>query len=718
MNMPPNCKTQSFSSSKGPRAAVEIWLDVLSLRSCFGVYSIVRKQDVSCVYYFNSTKNIGRFLPLIEKILGVNFIQFRDFDYGRTFIDDSSLNEKIEQKLRRIIDDLIAEWETEPVVTDFLDASGFDAELSTRHLGRLAWRYLWRPVELSIVSKAFSDADRIILLRRSPMSDLITKALQNTVFRFYSPAMFSWSYIPRAYHSIDLDMTMMRTYCGGPLRQMARTVRFMFEAFGSVFHPPQRITDTDSKPGIAVLRSIPFPFSFDALNDMYWWPKSDIDPKSIVIITEIISLSEDDRRAARQYGFRLLHLKRLFSGKQKRQPSKPGDEVAIAPGLILNYRELRALFRALMWAWKSESRPENWVRFNLAIFELHSRNRARLFERLGVRIIWHMDDMLGDGPFNHQAIRLCNGLSAGSHFSNHFYNVPQVEHLEDIVFPWGEFYHRTFFNRHKHLDVVPAGFYLDYNLRQKKSSFQDASPNLRDNFTISYLDQGMYADCYLSPESHTEIWTALIDILEELPSVVLIWKPKRNSVVETITKQVPRLGAMISEGRITVLLGKSDTIKTAPSAAAMVSNLAIAAFFSTAGIECWLAGTPTLFIDLSKLTRHFLPESAHNRIVFDDLNSLKDTIRDYVSDSQPDDLRFSGEFADEFDPYRDGHAYRRTGLYLRLLQQELSERPAMDAVAIARKRYDCALAAGFPSNTAALKERLEAEPFSENPAQN
>jgi hypothetical protein len=690
-------RSSDLIESKGP---VEIWVDVLSFRSCFEIYAIHRKQKISRIYYFNPTKQIGRFLPLIEKYLGVNFTQFKDFDYGRTFVDGSSLTEKIEQKLRGIIDDLIARWKTEQVVTDFLNTSGFDSDLSTRHLGRLAWRYLCRPVELSIVSKAYSDADRIVLLRRSPMNDVITRAHPNTAFRFYSPAIFGWSYIPRAYHSLDLDMTMMRTYCGGPLRQLARTIRFMFEALGSAFTPLQRNTSTDSKTGIAIIRNIPFPFSFDVLNDMYWWPESSIDPKSIVIITDVIVLSEDDRRAARKYGFRLLHLKRLFASGQERRRSKPYDEVAIAPGLAMNVVELKALSRAFIWLWRSESQLESWVQFSLAIFEMHSRNRARLFESLGVRIIWHMDDMLGDGPFNHQAIRLCGGVSAGSHFSNHIYNVPEVEHLEDIVFPWGEFYHRVFFNRRTHLDVVPAGFYLDCGFRQKKHPSRNLPSNAAEKFVISFLDQGIYSDCYLSPKTHAEIWNTLIDVLEELPSVVLIWKPKRNSFVEIMEKLVPRLRVMISEGRVDILLGKSDTVKAAPSDASKESNLIIAAFFSTAGIECWLAGTPTLFIDLSKLTRHFLPEIAHNRIVFDNLNSLKDTICDHVTVSRQDDLQFPGDFADDLDPYKDGHAYRRTGLYLRLLQQELSQHPVMDAVTLTRSKYDRALAEGFPDNAA------------------
>jgi len=713
-----NQNSRCSGDLSGVERSIEIWVDVLSLKSCFGIHAIRRKRKIGCVYYFNPTKRIELFLPLLKRILGVNFVQFKDFDYGRTFDGEASLTELIEQKLRDIVDDLIALWKAEPAVTDFLSVSEFDQELSLRHLGRLAWRYLWRPVELSIVSKAFSNADQVVLLRRSPISDFIIQSFPNTAFHFYSPAIFSWSYIPRTYHALDLDVTMMKTYCGGPLRQMARTVRFCIEAIGAAFQPPRRVFGEDLEPGIAVFRRIPFPFSFDALNDMYWWPESGINPKSIIIVTDVIALSEDDRKAARNFGFRLIHLKRLFSSGLKRRRSEAGDEIAIAPGLPLNFSELKALLRAFIWVRKSESDFESWARFNLAIFELYSRNRARLFEHLGVKIIWHMDDMLGDGPYNHQAIRLCGGVSAGSHFSNHICNVPEVEHLEDIVFPWGNFHRRAFFNRHGHLDIVPAGFYLDGGLKQKSHSAPAARSDIDGEFVISFLDQGMYTDRYLSLKTHIEIWDALLDILEELPTVVLIWKPKRNSFVEIITKQSPRLAAMISARRVIVLLGESDVLKTAPSDAGKISDLAIVSFFSTAGIECWLAGTPTLFVDLSKLVRHFLPECDRNRIIFDNLDLLKNSIRDHVSSSQINDLQFSDEFADELDPYRDGHAYRRTGLYLRLLQEELPRHSTKDAITITREKYDLALATGFPVNSTDASPQAEPRKSSDNLVQN
>ena len=350
----------------------------------------------------------------------------------------------------------------------------------------------------------------------------------------------------------------------------------------------------------------------------------------------------------------------------------------------LDIQELACMAKACSLVWGTESTFRSWILFNLKIFELHVHNRARLFTRLGISIIWHMDDMLGEGPFNHQAIRICGGVSAGSHFSNHIYNVPEVEHLEDIAFPWGDLYQRQFFNRHKHMDIVTAGFYQDYKLAPDPGT---APAAYSGKFIISFLDQGMYTDCYLSPATHLEIWQTLIEMLNEMPSIIIVWKPKRNSMVRKIMDQLPEIEQLVADRRIHIIKGKSDTIKTAPSTAANISDLAITAMFSTAGIECWLSGTPTLFIDLSRLTRHFLPVEFHNRVVFDSLEALKRVVRNHVDRDIDACVKLSGKFADDLDPHRDGRAFQRTGCYLKILQQELETAPAEVAVKATRARY-------------------------------
>lgn len=673
----------SFAATKR-----ELWVDVLCLRSALWIVASARAMRLRRIRYLIQTPTMERLAPWLARLVGVPLEHVNDLDYGRSFIGEASIAETIEQKNRAAADELIAGWMEDPTVSAFIARSGFDRELTCRHLGRMAWRYLLRPVELATLSAAFAEDEPVLLLRRNPLGCAFANAIGDRTLRFYGAPVLNWRYVPRPHHSLDADMAHMRTYCGGPLRQVARTIRFALEAVLSFRHVPRR--RSGARNVIGVMRSIPFPFSFDELNDMYWWPDSGIDPGSVVIITQTIPLSDNDRTTARRYGFRLLHLARTFVSGTGRRATNPDDDVIAAPGMGFSWAEAKCALRACVHAWLAEVRVTPWVRFHLATFEMYARNRARLFERLGVRIIWHMDDILGDGPFNHQAVKLCGGVSAGSHFSNHIYNVPEVEHLEDIVFPWGPFYTRAFFQRHHHLDIVPVGFYLDYRFKPKPAT---RPPELAGKFVISFLDQGMYVDCYLSPEAHAAIWSALIDVLVKLPRAVLVWKPKRNSFVELLTARLPDLARLITEQRVIVYQGKSDTVKSAPSAAGTVSDLAVAAMFSTAGIECWLAGTPTLFVDLSQQTRHFLPKADRNRIVFDDLDRLKAAIMEHANGLPPGAGLFSPEFADSLDPYRDGQAYRRTGMYLNFLQDALATEDAPAAVHIARTRFDAALAA-------------------------
>jgi hypothetical protein len=666
----------------------ELWLDILCLRSALWLVFRARAHGIGRVRFLIATPAMRRIVAMIQRLAGASVEQVTDLDYGRNFIGEASVAETIEQKTRAGADALIAGWMGDPAIEAFIAGSGFDRELTCRHLGRMAWRYLLRPAELSTLADAFGESDSVLLLRRNPLVPALISILAGRDAHAYGAPLFRWRYEARPFHSLDADMTHMRTYCGGPLRQLARTLRYALEAALSGRHQPR--PQPVPQPTIAVMRSIPFPFSFDELNDMYWWPDSGIDAGSVVIITQTIPLSDADRAEARRYGFRLLHLARPFGGNTGRRATDPDDDVIVAPGMGLAWAELKCAFRAGLHAWHSETVFSAWTGLHLATFEMYARNRARLFERLGVRIIWHMDDILGDGPFNHQAVKLCGGLSAGSHFSNHIYNVAEVEHLEDVVFPWGPFYADAFFNRHHHMDVVPAGFYLDYRFKPKPSSRPSA---LADKFVISFLDQGMYVDRYLSPDAHVAIWSALIGVLDAVPHAVLVWKPKRNSFVERLTARLSELARLIDSGRVITYQGKSDTVKSAPSSAGTVSDLAIAAMFSTAGLECWLAGTPTLFLDLSRQTREFVPAADRNRIVFDDLERLKSEIVRQASSDAPTTAALSPEFADTLDPFRDGQAYRRTGAYLRFLLEALDGADAPMATAAARSRYDAEIAA-------------------------
>jgi len=169
-------------------------------------------------------------------------------------------------------------------------------------------------------------------------------------------------------------------------------------------------------------------------------------------------------------------------------------------------------------------------------------------------------------------------------------------------------------------------------------------------------------------------------------------KPK---VPRTLRRRLGPVAALLEQaektGRCHVLEGGTLHGPYPPPVAAMASDLAIHGHLwaGSAAVEAVLAGTPTLLIDKEGWHASPLYELGLGRVVFTEWSRLWEACRGHFAD--PSSIPGFGRWdsvLDDLDPFRDGRAAERMGMYVRWLLEGLEAgRDRLAVIDEASERY-------------------------------
>jgi hypothetical protein len=121
----------------------------------------------------------------------------------------------------------------------------------------------------------------------------------------------------------------------------------------------------------------------------------------------------------------------------------------------------------------------------------------------------------------------------------------------------------------------------------------------------------------------------------------------------------------------------------------MASDLVVGLGISTTVAECQFAGTLGFHADLTGFMDNEFGNKGLGKIVFRDVDSLKNAIIDVIENGASKKYLEYKELYYTLDPFQDGNAYRRIGFVMRNLQDLLNRGLSReDTVSIARERYD------------------------------
>jgi hypothetical protein len=140
--------------------------------------------------------------------------------------------------------------------------------------------------------------------------------------------------------------------------------------------------------------------------------------------------------------------------------------------------------------------------------------------------------------------------------------------------------------------------------------------------------------------------------------VLAVMKPK-DITVKDIVSLVPDAARALEAGRVVVL--DRDTYV---SEVARHSDIVVGLGISTAGVEAAMLGVPAVHYDPSMRVNAQMHERAKHTIVFSELEPLLEELDRFADGTRDSSTGNHAGVIEEIDPFRDGNAAGRIGVYL------------------------------------------------------
>lgn len=193
---------------------------------------------------------------------------------------------------------------------------------------------------------------------------------------------------------------------------------------------------------------------------------------------------------------------------------------------------------------------------------------------------------------------------------------------------------------------------------------------------IAYMDEGSSPDArwHTGHEFMQVNYEFLLQKVLDHPWLGLILKPKLPATLRQRLGRVSELlEAAIATGRCYLYEGGNHHSGYPPAIAALSADVAVHGHLcaATAGMECALAGIPTLLMDREGWGISPLYDLGIGKVVFKDWDSLWEACLENWKGSQgvPGFGDWS-PFLDQLDPFRDGRAAERMGTYLKWMMED------------------------------------------------
>ena len=225
-----------------------------------------------------------------------------------------------------------------------------------------------------------------------------------------------------------------------------------------------------------------------------------------------------------------------------------------------------------------------------------------------------------------------------------------------------------------------AGYPTDYSFSAARTKGEELRKKLQAKgaqFIICYFDENSSDDSLsVIPNGRSvQVYKKLLNAVLADDSLGLICSPKRP---KTIFKRLPEIAGLIEQanatGRCVFLDGQYGT-ESYPAEPSQAADITITLLLGgTTALECYLAGSRVVYLDLEKLYSYEEYQWGKGTLVFDDLEALMLAIdqvhRDPSAAIGRADLIPNLK---EKDPYQDGQSAKRMATYLESLLEKLNQ---------------------------------------------
>jgi len=229
---------------------------------------------------------------------------------------------------------------------------------------------------------------------------------------------------------------------------------------------------------------------------------------------------------------------------------------------------------------------------------------------------------------------------------------------------------------------VHTGFIFDSAIRSLHGidRIVDGRKQLQDNgarFILCFLDENSSSrwNIYASHEYATKVYEYLLKWLLADPTLGLILKPKRPADLYQRINSISELIHNAKQCGRCIFMDSGPFYGIYPAEAALMADLCIgSAIGGTAALEARLAGVPTVLIESVGIRNPYFQGFGHGSVVFNDWEALRSAVEKYrVSPETQEGLGDWSGVLNNFDPFQDGQASLRIGLYVHWVYESLNQ---------------------------------------------
>lgn len=299
------------------------------------------------------------------------------------------------------------------------------------------------------------------------------------------------------------------------------------------------------------------------------------------------------------------------------------------------------------------------------------------------------------------ALDALNGVSVAYQYStsNILYPSKLLSSGENIQFVFSPVFERLWRRIDAPVDsYVHTGFIYDGAFQALRASERPAETRkqLRANgarFILCFYDENSVNrwDIAAPHDEAAHDYEYLLKWLLADPTLGIVFKPKKS---KDLFQRIARVSGLIEQarrtGRCRFLTSDYVVGSVFPAEAAFAADICVGKLSGgTAATESCLAGVPTLLIDVEGFRSHPFHKWGRGKVVFDSWKQLRVAVEEYRS--APEAHPEFGDWSpglDDFDPFQDGQASLRMGLYIRWVYEALKQGvPKQAALATAAEQY-------------------------------
>ncbi|MFH1390623.1 MAG: hypothetical protein ABIH56_07905 [Candidatus Margulisiibacteriota bacterium] len=302
------------------------------------------------------------------------------------------------------------------------------------------------------------------------------------------------------------------------------------------------------------------------------------------------------------------------------------------------------------------------------------------YSQLGIKVNVDFVDFDPYRIARHLAIAASGGIGVSYQNSNWPIPNPSLASGADLLFLFGHYYlalQQAVGSRCGR--YLYAGYPTDYSFPAARAKGGELRKKLSDNgaqFIVCYFDENSADDSLsLIPNSRSaEVYGELLRAVLADQSLGLICSPKRPS---TLLMRLPEIAGLIDQakatGRCVFMDGEYGT-ETFPAQASLAADITITILLGgTTALECFLAGSRVVYLDLEKLYSYEEYQWGKGTLVFDDLDALLAAVNE-VRQNPASRIGRRGLVPNlaEKDPFQDGQAAKRMASYLNSLLEKFN----------------------------------------------